>query len=758
MRNGVPRASGRIALIPALLLRVLSRSAVAGVLACGLAPTALAAQNIVRADSASLTAVGMSSLPPVRLPWALPPAFQPFGRMVWHGRPSAEIAAAEGTALRARLIANELAAWRTTVRRSRDALAQVPAGVAAPGPFEAVARPPADTGLGAILNTLLGDRSDVGITGLGRFESKLDRTKNERCTASQQFTLTSQCEAGFQPQFDFQFNTRVGGTFADRIHVLVDYDTQREFEASNNIHIFYAGKSDEMVDTAEIGNVSLQLPPSQFITSGIPQGNYGAQVTGQLGFLRYKTILARQTGNIPKTFQATVGDQTVKPNNADLEDYQIEARRFFFTVDPQLFGTSYPNIDILNATQMRSLAEALPETARPRRLSVYRLLIGGQPTNPNGPRFQIIGDPNSRPGQVYELLRENVDYYTDPSLLWVALARQVNLQNERLVIAYTLRVGGRDTVIADLGGTPDVSYATDHPQLAHLLWDPQVRPGDAAFRQEIRSVYRVAGQDLQRQSVTLRIVTGGGAGQEKPLAGASDTYLQMFGLSQTGNPALFDFDNRLWPRPGDPNVAIGVGGATNAKIIPDYFLVMPSVRPFARNGLVQPGNPVSDTIYTTPNEDLYSPQHPQSNYRLQLHYSIAGGSNSGMVALGAVQLRRFSELVQVDNTQLVRDRDYTIDYELGVVTFTRPDTLFPRPRQVSVRYEENPLFAAAPTTIFGLAGEIPFDRGQLGLTYISQSQTTSFTRPPLGFEPQSATIAGLNGHFGWEAAPLSRLL
>ena len=36
-----------------------------------------------------------------------------------------------------------------------------------------------------------------------------------------------------------------------------------------------------------------------------------------------------------------------------------------------------------------------------------------------------------------------------------------------------------------------------------------------------------------------------------------------------------------------------------------------------------------------------------------------------------------------------RAHDYSVDYDLGRVSFNRPDTLFPRPRQVTVQYEEN---------------------------------------------------------------------
>lgn len=754
------RAVKRSDLIPALPLRVYWKFlGVAAALVISLAPAPAAGQGGTRADSLAYPGIRVPRSWAPRVPFVPPAAFTRFGLAVRRGDPSSVIAAAEAAALQRALEDSRREIWRVSMVRARAAGVTTQAvGVALPL-LDPMLNQRADSGIAGLVGNLLADDSPIGMSLAAKFETKVDRTRNERCTASQFFAITSQCSAGFTPDFDLQFQIRAGGSIADRLHINVDYDSQREFKSSDNINIFYQGKSDEWIEKLEVGNVGLQLPPSQFITSGIPSGNYGIQAIGQLGPMKYRAIVAQQQGNVPKSYEVVVGDRTVKPDNRDIEDYQVEARRFFFTVDPKLFGAAYPNVDILNAVQMRAIAEALPETARPRRLFVYKLLIGGQPKNPNGPRFEIIGNTDFRAGPVYELLQENKDYYTDPSLLWIALQGQLNLQNERLVVAYTLRIGGRDTVIAELGGTPDVSYVPDRPQLAHLLWDPQLKPADPAFQHEIRSVYRVAGEDLRRQSVSLRILTGGGAGQEKPLAGTADTYLQMFGLAQSGNAALFDIENRLWPRPSDPNVSVGIGAA-NAKIIRDYFLVLPSIRPFAANGLVQAGNPVSDTVYVTAGEDLYSQQHPPSHYRLQFHYDIEGGGNVGTLALGAVQLRRSSEIVLVDGVPLVRgdDKDYTIDYEIGMITFTRPDTLFMRPRRVSVRYEENPLFAAAPTSILGFAAQFPLERGEFGFTMISQRQSTAFTRPPLGYEPQSSFIAGVTGRFGFEASPLSRLI
>ena len=94
----------------------------------------------------------------------------------------------------------------------------------------------------------------------------------------------------------------------------------------------------------------------------------------------------------------------------------------------------------------------------------------------------------------YDLLREGVDYFIDRSLLWFALVRPLNETNERLVVAYNVRINGRDTVWTTTGGTPDLQFVPGRDQVANLVMDPTVGPTSPAFRNEIRSVYRIAGR------------------------------------------------------------------------------------------------------------------------------------------------------------------------------------------------------------------------------------------------------------------------
>ena len=253
--------------------------------------------------------------------------------------------------------------------------------------------------------SLFGPHADLGLDVHARIEAKGEQSRNERCTGSEQLTLLSNCRNAFQPDFNFQLSIRSNGTVAERVHVNVDYDTQREFDASNAVNIYYEGKATDRLQRLEVGNVAFTVPSTRFLSSGVPSGNYGFQAVGRLGRFRVQAIAAQQKGNIVKDRTFQVGERTRQDAEREIEDYQIEPRRFFFTIDPALFTGSYPNIDLLDRNQIARLSAGLPDTLRPRRVFLYRVQFGTQPQNPNGPRFRMLDDPGARPTDVRRAAR-----------------------------------------------------------------------------------------------------------------------------------------------------------------------------------------------------------------------------------------------------------------------------------------------------------------------------------------------------------------
>ena len=444
-----------------------------------------------------------------------PSAFGDFGRFGGAREADGEVARRRTAALQSSTALRRSALWGTTLRDALSPRALPDSGaerqladqpppiqpptIENPSPLlgdttTRVARDSTPDPLGAA-GDLLGQYADLGLQLQARLSSKLERNKNERCTSFDILNPVANCSGSFQPQFDFQFNVRTGGTVAERVHVNVDYDSEREFDASNNINVYYEGKSDEIIHRLEVGNVSFAPPSSRFITGGIPAGNYGLQATGQVGPMNFRTILAQQKGNVVKDRIFTVGDRTVQTVARDIEDFQVERRRFFWVVDPTVeFASLYPNIDVLDNASMAALAAQVPANRRPRRVLVYRYrppsASGSIAGDINGPSAVALGARNQNVIGPYQVLQQGVDYYIDPTNLWIVLVSPIN-RGERLAVSYTVTgPGGTEVTAPTVGGTFPTTGSQTGVDTVVLLWDHEILPGDQPFLREMRNVYR----------------------------------------------------------------------------------------------------------------------------------------------------------------------------------------------------------------------------------------------------------------------------
>ncbi|MEE9244965.1 MAG: hypothetical protein V3U63_02085, partial [Gemmatimonadota bacterium] len=206
-----------------------------------------------------------------------------------------------GEGLQARLLISRASLWIESRPATRPRLlpdipvAALPEGVPGevpptedPAPADAA---PADT-LVQDQNQLLPDAfsqyADLGIIIQGRVELGGGWTRSRPCNVSIQLS----CEPRLIPDLnpDIQFGARVGGTVSERIHVSVDYDNRREFDAANNINLFYQGLEDEIIQRIEVGDVTFPLPQNRFLNEGIPAGNFGFRATGQMGPIDFQGV------------------------------------------------------------------------------------------------------------------------------------------------------------------------------------------------------------------------------------------------------------------------------------------------------------------------------------------------------------------------------------------------------------------------------------------------------------------------------------
>ena len=594
-----------------------------------------------------------------------------------------------------------------------------------------------------------GQYADIGMQLNLRFELKADQFRNLRCSVFERQQAISGCTAGFPTITpNPQYAIRTLGVVGQRLHVNVDFDSQREFDANNNLQVWYEGLEDEVLRRVEAGNVSFTVPSSRFISAAIPANNFGVQAVAQLGAMEVRGIYAQQKGNLVKDRVYTVGETTSQPLDRIQRDLDYEPGRFFFAVDPAAIPGK-PAVDILNLD-----AATLPDSLRVGSLRVYRVRavsptstgnqnIGGVRAVACGVGAAAVDCAHQRAGPFqWEVLQEGRDYYVDPSGAWFALTARLD-QSDYLAASYVpagqLNCTGPRRCI----GTFPVAAVSDTARVdtLRLLYDP--RPGvtadSATFRFEIRSAYRVGGPEVDRTSLQLSVTVN----QHERTLNSGETYLARLGLALANDPNTFDQYNRLFPRDRDPQQ-----GAP----LRESYIVFPHLQPFGDSTKLAPEER-NDSLYRTPRARLAT-QGPPSIFTLHLHASVSASQDRSTLSLNSFQVRDGSERIFVGTTLLTRGVDYDIDYATGQVTFRHADSLFGASvSQVRAQFEERAAFAVAPTSIYGLAAR--YDLGQTGevdLTGLFQSEQSAFTRPPLGLEPSASFIGGISTRLSFQPA------
>ena len=578
---------------------------------------------------------------------------------------------------------------------------------------------------------------DLRIDGSVFLELRSDRLRNLTCTPAQLLDQNSGCRGGFKaPRLDNEFNAKVGGLIGSRLHLNVDYDSRREFNANNDIQVYYQGLQDEILQRVEVGTVTFRTPATRFLTAAIPANNFGVNAVLEFGSFTLQGMMATQEGSVIGQRVFTVGGTTSEPQDRLVRDLDFESGRFFWAVDPVTLP-NYPFLDILNLDVVPIPPAIQPADAQVR---VYRYRSGvGNGLNPNLGGISAIGfrpDGPERVDGTWQLLLQGSDYYLDPSATWFALAARLD-QNDYLAVSYITVAGTR------VGTFP----AGDNPAVVDsvlLVAIPQQGPTQQTFRHEMRQVYRVSGTDLQKASLRVKVSLNQ---SERPSNSDAPTYLAFFGLAIPPDPNVFDLENRLFPRVRDPGADL---------VLRESYIAYPTLQPFADPRL-QP-NERADSVYTSPVYLLLTPAGPPSRFQMRLEYNAAGGGDVGSLNLNALQVRRGSEQLIAGGRALVRGVDYEINYDLGQVTFTNPTSLFPSGAgTVTARFEERGIFAVAPTSILG--GTLGYSFGEIGsvdLIGMYQKEQSVFTRPTLGFEPTSNLLTGATTNLRFQVDGVSR--
>ena len=617
---------------------------------------------------------------------------------------------------------------------------------------------------------ILAQYGDLGMRVVGRGEMGGSWNRYKPCDPALQIT---QCNPSLFPQLrpDVRFGVVVGGTISDRVHVNVDYDQSREFDATNNINVYYQGLADEVLQRLEVGDVSIRLPASRYLTQGIPAGNFGFKATGQLGPMEFQTVWAQQRGDVTsREFRLAGGGNTaglVQNETVVMDDADYVKGQFFFLVDPDSL-TGAPHVD---AIALRT-GDA-PESLQPGigNIEVYR---DERPAALNQAQQSALGyfladawtaDRTRKHSGQFKRLDPDRDYYVHPSNLWIVLRAPLR-QDEALAVSYRTEsgetIGTMGAEGAPIGVTPELRLVRG-PASIH-------QPGGPTWDYEMHQVYRVhSSNTVDLSTVQLTISLGeqsaGRTFTNSPRGAVS--YIRMFGLDEDAPADAVDIAQIFQPA----RDAFG-GTSSSSKVAPvsGTFVIFPTLRPFfrppgspsaqlsAEDARALLGNDANEAIYENPDPIL---REGASRFRVNLSYRVRVEGLVSSFQLGAIGIRDASEKIMIGDRQLTRGTDYEIDYEIGMVTLNDAQSLFATnpDQQIRATFEQNSLFQIAPTSVFGLNTRYQLGKhGELNFVGLYQSEKSIMSRPQLGVEPGSMFMGGASGTLDLGGAFVDRAL
>ena len=578
-----------------------------------------------------------------------------------------------------------------------------------------------------------------GMIGQG---ARLNLTGQERITFSGTSNIVEggpQFESGNPsafPDLDMEQQLRVNldGTIGEKIHVLVNHDSEIETDFENKIQLRYDGDEDEVIQKIEMGNTDLSLPGAEFLSfRKSQQGLFGAKAQAKLGRLDMTIIASKQEGQTAT--QSFVG--RARQDSLRIRDVDFVRRKYYWIADPAIVNTILPLREFELFLDDKNLSNDNTDGA-----------IEG---------FARVIDPRTgQPGALtdthrgfYHRLKENVDYQIDRQTGVLVLERSVP-REQALAAYYTFGPEANPFEVGDLSSPDSLILKVLAPPETEL-WD--IAACDTCDFAPVRvleqkNIYFLGARNVVAESFELVIRRKGSvAGQQDEDTQASQEgtnapeaeFIKVFGLDYKGLTSS-EPDLRIEPEFVD---------------FEDGTVIFPNITPFAPdssrvNVIVSPDqvgtgrstDPVplieyNEAIYYREPNDLFN----QDKYYLDVRYTTPTPTYS----LNRFNILEGSERVRLNGRQLSRGTDYDIDYDFGIITF-RGSEASQADAEIEVDFEYVPLFGQAKESLLGVSGTYNFGpQNWLSSSWLYFSRTTPEERPKLGQEPSRILVGNLYG-------------
>ena len=587
--------------------------------------------------------------------------------------------------------------------------------------------------------------ADIDLGALGRASLRVQGNINlsgKLVNQDQELVRSSYRE---QEKTNFKFDQKqqlnVQGKIGERITVSLDQNSERDFDWENTIRVDYQGEDDDILQKLEMGNISLNLPSTEFVTfSGQNKGLFGVKALSKLGPVNITSIASLE--KTKKQSQKYKGTSELKLNQ--IQDYDYRKNLYFFIHEWFRNGSSDTIEDTgftLSIPSYYPLVNGLHPIGNVviRNFELYKIDASNNPQADPGTAYIDPNDLSLYPDKSKEgafiRLERGSDYSINEDLGFIRMRN--SLQNEIIAAHFQLVDRATGQLIIQIG--EGVSEQNSNLVLK-MIKAQSSHPNHPAWDLMFKNVYSMGSTNIDSQSLEVSIIDN----FSTPISDRADngnTFLNLFGLdnfNQSGASTpdeVIDFNN--------PNIVNLQTGEIH----------LPALLPFVSNDDIVGGNENSDLfeflqegkMYTSSNRTEYT---GDSRFTLNVNYT----NPTSTINLGFT-LVEGSEEIFSDGEKLERGKDYQIDYFSGVIMLTgdiNPNS------DLEISYDKHDLVTFDRKIMVGSRAQIDFDDNSfLGMTALYYDQDIVNKKVEVGYEPIQNFIWDINGRYETDLDNLS---
>ena len=605
--------------------------------------------------------------------------------------------------------------------------------------------------------------------------------------------------------FDEKIQVNVNGKVGQRLDFQLNYNTEASFaQDQQNLKLSYKGQEDDIIQSIEAGNVTMDLP-SNLIRG--TQALFGIKTNLKFGKFKVQALVSQQNS----TSQNVSSDGGAQMTKFDIDITEYDENKHFFlgyffrdkydeamTTLPYISsGVTINKIEVWVTNKRGSYDQA-------RNIVGFVDLGEAQRKHINNTYWQPQGSnnlPENRANTLYEELTaisgirdiqsvssvlENLhgleggedydkiesarrlnssEYTLNAALGYISLKSALN-QDEVLAVAYEYTYNGQVYQVGEFSTDNNEDMQAPNCLIVKLLKSTANAPHAYNATRQAANEKNYGTWDLMMKNIYWTgAATMSSDKFELYVQYRNDSVGTQMQYLQEGNIAgkqllramgldRLDQKNNPYPDGRFDYIEGYTVISSNGRII------FPVVEPFGSYLKEQIGNEQIANKYIFP--ELYdSTLVVASEYTEKNKFRLTGkykGSAGNEIRLNAMNIPKGSVVVTAGGATLVENVDYTVDYMMGTVTILN-QSILESGTSVNVQLENQSTFSLKRKSLIGAHLEYEFNKDlSIGGTIMHLRERPLTTKVNSGEEPLANTIWGLNLNWKTEFQWLSNAI